>query len=142
MSENEKKHESQSCCCCQSWKAIFIAIAFMAIGAVLGHVMTMMHHCGKMAMNHPFGQMTAMRHPCCLMMGPRGGGYGREARWDRDDRERECRFEHKFREGKEVGGEQKGWFEHKTGKRAARLSDPNKASCPMMDKKEGKSRKD
>jgi hypothetical protein len=132
MSENEKKHESQSCCCCQSWKAIFIAIAFMAIGALLGHAMTMMHHCC---------QMMTMNHPCGQMMGPRGG-YGREARWDRDDRERECRFEHKFREEKEVGGEQKGWFEHKTDKRAARLSDPNKASCPMMDKKEGKSRKD
>jgi hypothetical protein len=120
MSENETKHESKSCCCCQSWKAIFIAIAFMAIGAFLGHKMTMMHHCG---------QMMFMNHPCCSMMrGACGGGYGME---------RQCGFEHK------------GRFEHKfdTGKckpgctcpicskKAAGLSDPNKATCPMMEKK-------
>jgi len=138
MSENEKKNEGQSCCCCKCWKTIFIAIALLAIGAVFGHVMT-------------------VRHPRCpMMMGPGGDGYGMKACWDRGDREREGSFEHKFRGGKEVYGEQKGWFGHKadTGKhkpgctcpicskKAAYLSDPNKASCPMMDKKEGKSKKD
>jgi len=138
MSENEKKHEGQSCCCCQCWKAIFIAIALLAIGAVIGHVMT-------------------MRHPCCHMRGL-CGGYDMRACWDRGDREREGGFEHKFRWEKEGRGEreEKGWFEHKadTGKhkpgctcpmcskKAASLSDPNKASYPMMDKKEGKSKKD
>ncbi|MCX5632476.1 MAG: hypothetical protein NTW93_02185 [Phycisphaerae bacterium] len=135
MSENEKKHDSQSCCC-QSWKAILIAIAFMAIGAVFGHKMTMMHN-------------------CCHMRGPCGGGYGREVCRDRDYREYEGSFEHKFQEGKKVYGEQKGWFGHKAdmgkckpgctcpicSKRAAGLSEPNKAGCPMMDKKEGKPRK-
>ena len=146
MSENEKKHDSQSCCC-QCWKAIFIAIAFMAIGAFLCHKITMMHHCGNMAMNHPCCQMMAMRHPCCPMMmrGPCGDGYGREGWRDRGKREHEGKFEHKMREGKE----QKGWFKHKSdrgkhqpgcrcpicSKRAAGLPDPNKAGCPMMDKK-------
>jgi hypothetical protein len=138
MSENEKKNEGQSCCCCKCWKTIFIAIALLAIGAVIGHVMS-------------------MRHPRCpMMMGPGGDGYGMKACWDReDDREREG-MEHKFREGKEIRGEQEGWFgnkddagKHKPGctcpmcsKKAASLSEPNKASCPMMDKKEGKSEKD
>jgi alpha-L-fucosidase len=31
MSEDEKKNEGQSCCCCECWKIIFIAIAVMAI---------------------------------------------------------------------------------------------------------------
>lgn len=139
MSENEKKHESQSCCCCQSWKAIFITIALLAIGAVIGHKMTERHH-------------------CCHMRGLCGDGYGMRVCWDRGDREREGSFEHKFREGKEFRGEreQKGWFGHKAdtekhkpgctcpmcSKRAAGLSEPNKANCPMMDKKEGKSEKD
>ena len=116
MSENEKKHESQSCCCCQSWKAIFIAIALLAIGAAFGHVMTM---------------------KCCPMMGPWGGGHGMKACWDRGEREREGGWEHKFQGEKEFRGEQKGWFEHK----AASLSEPNKASCPMMEKKAGKPEK-
>jgi hypothetical protein len=137
MSENEKKHESQNCCCCQSWKAIFIAIALLAIGAVFGHVMTMRHH-------------------CCHMRGPCGDGYGMKACWDRGDREREGSLEYKFQGKKEVRGEEKGWFgrkadtgKHKPGctcpicsKKAASFSEPNKASCPMMDKKEGKSEKD
>ena len=112
----------------------------MAIGAVLGHMMTMMHHCGYMAMSHP----------CCPMMrGPCGGGYGREVWQDRDDRECKGKFEHQFRQGKEAGDEQKGCFGHKAdmgkckpgctcpicSKKAAGLSEPNKASCPMMDKK-------
>jgi hypothetical protein len=134
MSENEKKDEGQKCCCCQCWKAIFIAIALLAIGAVFGHVMTV---------------------KCCPMMGP-GGGYGMKACWDRGDREREGSFEHKFRGEKEFRGEEKGWFEHKAemgkckpgctcpmcSKKAASLSEPNKASCPMMGKKEGKAKKD
>jgi hypothetical protein len=136
MSENEKKDEGQKCCCCQCWKAIFIAIALLAIGAVFGHVMTM---------------------KCCpkMMMGP-GGGYGMKACWDRGDREREGSFEHKFRGEKEVRGEQEGQFEHKAemgkhkpgctcpmcSKKGASLSEPNKGSCPMMGKKEGKSEKD
>ena len=133
MSENEKKHESQSCCCCQSWKAIFIALALLAIGAAFGHVMT-------------------MRHCCPMMMGPCGDNYGMKAFWDRGEREREGGWEHKFRGEKEGRGEreEKGWFGHKadTGKckpssmKGASLSEPNKANCPMMDKKAGKSKKD
>jgi hypothetical protein len=126
MSENEKKHESQNCYY-QSWKAIFIAIAFMAIGAVLGHIVTEGHHCGK------------MRGLC-------GSGYNKEARWDRGDRECEERFEHKFKGEKEGRGEneEKDWFEHKGDAekcKTAGLSDPNKANCPMTNKKEGKSKK-
>ncbi len=133
MSENEK-HESRSCCCCQSWKAIFIAITFIAIGAAFGHIITMIH------MGH-----------CCHMRGPCGDGM--RACWDRDGRERECSFERKFRG--EDRGEENGWFEHKTdaGKckpgctcpmclKKAGLSEPNKPGCPMMDKKEGKPKKD
>jgi hypothetical protein len=129
MSETEKKDEGQKCCCCQCWKTIFIAIALLAIGAAFGHVMTM---------------------KCCPMMGPWGGGHGMKACWDRGEREREGGWEHKFQEEKEVRGEQKGWFGHKadTGKykpgsmKGAGLSEPDKASCPMMGKKEGKSEKD
>ena len=122
MSENEKKHDSHSCCCCQSWKAIFITITLLAIGAVIGHKMTM--HCGH------------MRGLC--------GGYDMRTCWDRGGWEREGGFE------------QKGWFGHKAdmgkckpgctcpmcSKKAADLSEPNKAGCPMMDKKEGKAKKD
>lgn len=136
MSENEKKHET--CCCCQSWKAIFIAIAFMVIGAVIGHVMTMGHHYGK------------MRGLC-------GYGYNKEARWDRDKKCEE-RFEHKFKGEKEGCGKriEKSCSESKAkagkckpgctcpkcSKKAPGLSDPNKANCPMKDKKEGKPKKD
>jgi hypothetical protein len=139
MSENEKKNEGQSCCCCKCWKAIFIAIALLAIGAVFGHKMS-------------------MKHPCCHMRGLRGDDYGMKSCWDRGDREREGSSEHKFLEEKEVSGEreEKGWFGHKadTGKhklgctcpmcskKAAGLSEPDKASCPMMDKEEGESEKD
>ena len=143
MGENEK-HDSKSCCCCQSWKALFIAIAFMVLGAVFGHMLTMMHmmYCG----HH--------------MMGPCGGGYGREACRDRGERECEGRFERNFQGEKEGCGErgEKSWLGHKgeagkcqpgctcpmCSKKAAGLSEPNKASCPMIDKdkKEGKSKKD
>jgi len=132
MSENEKKNEGQKCCCCQCWKAIFIAIALLAIGAAFGHVMTM---------------------KCCPMMGPWGGGHGMKACWDRGERERREReggWEDKCQGEKEFRGEQKGWFGHKddTGKckpgsmKGASLSEPGKASCPMMGKKEGKPEKD
>jgi hypothetical protein len=135
MSETEKKDEGQKCCCCQCWKTIFIAIALLAIGAAFGHVMTM---------------------KCCPMMGPWGGGHGMKACWDRGEREREGSLENKFRGGKEVCGEKEGWFGHKadTGKhkpgctcpmcsqKGAFLPDPNKASCPMMERKAGKSKKD
>ncbi len=131
MSENEKKHDSQSCCCCQSWKAILIAIAFMVLGAVIGHMMTMMHvrYCHR----GPFGA---------------GYGYGMNVCRDRDDWRCEGRFEHKFRKGKEVGGEQKNWFGQKAeaGKckpgctcpmcsKKAVSSEPDKTRCPMRDKK-------
>jgi hypothetical protein len=137
MSENEKKHESQSCCCCQSWKAIFIALALLAIGAAFGHVMT-------------------MKHCCPMMMGRCGDNHSMKAFWDRGEREREGGWENKCQGEKEFRGEQKGWFEHRadTGKhkpgctcpmcsqKGAWLPDPNKAGCPMMDKKAGKSKKD
>jgi hypothetical protein len=134
MGENENKNESKHCCCCQSWKALFIAIAFMAIGAVFGHMMTMMH----------------LR--CCghhNMMGP-CGGYGMGECRERGERECEGRFEHKFQCEKEGYGEReeksceyKGEM-GKCPKKAACVSEPNKTSCPMMDKdkKEGKSKKD
>jgi hypothetical protein len=134
MSEEEKKHNG--CCCCQSWKAIFIALTLLIIGAIFGHVMTMQQFRGP------------MRGPC-------GDRHGMKACWDRDGREREGGWEHKFRGGREACGEREGLSGHKddTGKcqpgctcpmcskKAARLSEPNKAGCPMMDKKEGASEK-
>jgi hypothetical protein len=137
MSENEKKNEVQSCCCCKCWKIIFIAIALLAIGAVFGHRMSMKHHC---------------RH----MRGPCGYGYGMKTFWDRDGREREGSLEHKARWGKRVCGEQNDEFGQKAeavkckpgctcpacSKKAGYSSDPNKTGCPMMDKKEGESEKD
>lgn len=87
MSENEKKNEGQSCCCCKCWKTIFIAIALLAIGAVFGHVMTIRHH-------------------CCPMRGPGGDGYGMKSCWDRGDRVCGGGLERKCRDGKEVCGEQ------------------------------------
>ena len=128
MSENEKKNEGQNCCCCKCWGKIFITIALLAIGAVIGHIMTMKH--------------------CCHMRGL-CDGYGMKACWDRGDREREGGFEHKFPGGKEAFGEQRGWFGHrddmekcqpgctcpKCSKKAACLSEPNKAGSPTIDKK-------
>ena len=136
MSENEKKHDSQSCCCCQSWKAIFIAIVFIAIGAVLGHMITMMH--------------------LCCHRGLCGGNYGMKICRDRGWMEREGSFEHNYRHGREAGDQHKDWSEHKAdmgkckpgctcpicSKKAASLSEPNKAGCPMMDKEKGKVGKD
>jgi hypothetical protein len=124
MNENEKKNDSQSCCC-KCWGKIFITIALLAIGAVIGHLMTIRHH-------------------CCHMRGLYDG-YGMKACWDRGDMEREGCFEHKFRGERE----EEGWFGHKDdmgkcqpgctcpkcSKKAACLSEPNKAGCPMMDKK-------
>ena len=79
-----------------------------------------------------------------------------KACWDRGEREREDGWENKCQGEKEFRGEQKGWFGHKDdmgkckpgctcpmcSKKAASLSEPNKASCPMMGKKEGKPEKD
>ena len=137
MSETEKKDEGQKCCCYQCFKAIFMAIVLLAIGAVFGHA-------------------AAMRHCRSMMMGPWGGGHGMKACWDRGEREREGGWENKFQGEKEFRGEQKGWFGHKAdmgkckpgctcpkcSKKGAGLSEPDKASCPMMEKKEGKPEKD
>jgi len=118
MSENEKKHESQSCCCCQSWKAIFITIALLVIGAVFGHVMTVKH---------------------CPMMKSFGGGHCMKAFWDKGDRgERECNMEREF----DAGRCEPGCTCPKCSKMGASLSEPNMAGCPMMgQKEERKSRK-
>jgi len=123
MTENEKKNEGQNCCCYKCWGKIFITIVLLIIGAVIGHIMTMKHHCGH------------MRGLC--------DGYGMKACWDRGDRGE--------REEKEFRGEreEKGWFGHKDdmgkcqpgctcpkcSKKAACLSEPNKAGSPTMDKK-------
>jgi hypothetical protein len=131
MSEDEKKNEGQKCCCCQCFKVIFMAIVLLVIGAAIGHVMTM---------------------KCCPMMGPWGGGHGMKACWDKGERECKGVWENKFEGEKEVCGKEKGWFGHKDdfgkckpgctcpmcSKKGALSSDPNKAGCPMMEKKEGK----
>lgn len=138
MSENERKHDSQTCCCCQSWKAIFIAIAFLAIGAFLGHTMTMHGRGFRPAMMGRQWCPMSMRQPCCchMMRGPC------EWKW-------EGSYGHKFREGKEVCGKEKGWFERKADvrkckpgctcakctKKASRPSELKKPSCPMKEKK-------
>ncbi len=140
MNENEKKNEGQNCCCCKCWGKIFITIALLIIGAVIGHIMTMKHHCCH------------MRGLC--------DSHGMKAFWDKGDRDSEGGFEHKFREREEKEDydehEGKSWFGHKDDmgkcqpgctcprccKKAAGLSEPNKANCPMMDKKDDKSKKD
>jgi hypothetical protein len=128
MSENEKKHDGQNCCCCQSWKAIFIAIAFMVIGAVLGHMLTMMHRCCHMHMH--------------------GDNYGMRVCQDKGPMECKGGFENNCRQGKEsenkadMGKCKPGCTCPKCSKKAASLSDPNKAACPKMDKNKGKVRKD
>ena len=116
MNENEKKNEGQNCCCCKCWGKIFITIALLAIGAVIGHIMTMRHHCGH------------MRGLC-------GDGYGMKACWDRGERECEGSSERKAMC-------KPGCTCPKCSKKAAGLSDPNKACCPMMDKKEAEPKKD
>jgi hypothetical protein len=139
MGENEKQTEVQKCCCCRCWARILITIILLAIGAVIGHVMTMSHLCG-----HHHGHHMMMGR-CCGWGGDKG-----ECR-ERGEREFEDgRFEHKFRcaEGWGERGE-KGWYERKgdmekhgpdcmcpmcTKMRAACASEPNKASCPMMNK--------
>jgi hypothetical protein len=102
MNENEKKNEGQNCCC-KCWGKIFITIALLIIGAVIGHIMTM-KHCSH------------TRWLC-------GDGYGMKACWDRGGMEREGGFEHKFRQERKFRGEreEKGWFGHKDD-----LSEPNK----------------
>ena len=61
MSEEEKKHDG--CCCCQNWKAIFITLALLIIGAIFGHILTVKH---------------------CRTMGGPCGDRGMKACWDRD----------------------------------------------------------
>jgi hypothetical protein len=140
MSENEKKHE---CCCgCQCLKAIVIAVVLLAIGALIGHVITV-KQCGPMGMNHPGGRMMPMMCPCCcaMMKGQCGDRWDEKFCPDKMDRECKGKFESKCREGKD----QKGWFGHeidkgkcplgctcpKCSKKGACLSEPNKAGCPM-----------
>lgn len=77
------------------------------------------------------------------MMGP-WGGCEREMWRDRCERECQRDFDRECRDDdeKEVRGEHKGWFWHKGEAEKCRMSEPNKASCPMMYKKEGKFEKD
>ena len=129
MSEDEKK--DGKCCCCQCFKAIFMAIVLLTIGAIFGHA-------------------AAMRH-CRSMMGP-WGGHGMKAYCERGERERECGWENKFEGEKEICSKEKGWFGHKEckpgctcpmcTKMRACMQEPNKPVCPMMGKKEGKPEKD
>jgi len=118
MDENEKKNDGQSCCCCKCCGRIFVVIALLVIGAVIGHVMTIRHHCGH------------MRGLC-------GDGYGMKTCWDRGDREYKSDFEHKA----DMGKCKPGCTCPMCLKKTAGLSDPNKDSSPMMDKKEDKSDK-
>jgi hypothetical protein len=129
MSEDEKKNEGQKrCCCCQCFKAIFMAIVLLVIGAAIGHVMTI---------------------KCCPMMGHLGG-HGMKTCWDRGEMGRECGLENKFEEGKEICSKEKGgWFGQKDDfgkckpgctcprctKMRASMQEPNKPVCPMMEQK-------
>jgi hypothetical protein len=118
MSEDEKKNEGHKCCCCQCWKTIFIAIALLAIGAAIGHIMT-------------------MHHQRCGMMGC-GDGYGMKACQERGERECEGSSECKAMSGKC----QPGCKCPMCSKKAASSAEPNKAKCPMTDKKESESGKE
>ena len=112
MSDEEKKHEG--CCCCKCWKTIFITLALLIIGAIFGHAMAMKHHGGM------------MRRPC--------GGWEMKACWDRDGAEHHGRWGCKD----EMGMHKPGCMCPMCCKRAAFLADPNKASCPMPGKEQGK----
>lgn len=123
MSEDERKSEIQSQC----WKTIFIAIALLAIGAVLGHLATVR---------------------CCQMTG-RCGGYGMRACWDGGRLEGQREFGHRFGGGKKVCDKQGDWVEckgkmekskpgrehPKCSKKAGSLSEQKKGVCPMAEKK-------
>jgi hypothetical protein len=67
MSEDDRQNESKNRCYCNCWKAIFIAIALLVIGAVIGHALTMNHY------GHGF-----------YMMGPGYQGHAANACWARD----------------------------------------------------------
>ena len=109
MSDEEKKHDS--CCCCKCWGRIFITIALLAIGAVIGHKMTMCHYGGMMG------------RPCC--------GWEMKGCWDRDGAEHHNRWGYKA----EMGMHKPGCMCPVCCKKAASMSEPNKAVCPMMNKK-------
>ena len=129
MSETEKKDEGQKCYSCECFKAIFMAIVLLAIGAAIGHVMTVKH--------------------CRPMMGP-WGSHGMKTCWNKGGMERECGMANKMREEKKVCGKDKGWFGQKADKgkckpgsmRGIDSSEPDKAGCPMNGKKEVKPEKD
>lgn len=135
MSETEKKDEGQKCCCCECFKAIFMAIVLLAIGAAIGHVMTVKH--------------------CRPMMGP-WGGHGMKMCCDKGGMERERGMANEMRGEKKVCGKDKGWFGQKAdkgkckpgctcpkcSKKGAFMSEPEKGKCPMTGKKEGKLEKD
>jgi hypothetical protein len=111
MSEEAKKHNG--CCCCQSWKAIFITLALLIIGAVFGHILTVKH--------------------CGMMGGPRGGP-GMKACWDRDGAGRQgC-----WGDREQMGKHKPGCMCPMCSKRAGCAVEPNKAGCPMMGKEQGK----
>lgn len=108
MSDEEKKHDS---CCCKCWKKIFITLALLIIGAIFGHAMAMRHHGG-------------MRWPC-----------GREMKscWDREGAEHHGKWGHKD----EMQMHKPGCMCPMCCKKAAAPAEPNKASCPMMEKGQG-----
>jgi hypothetical protein len=128
MSEDEKKENQKCCCCCQCFKAIVMAILLLVIGAAIGHVVTMMH--------------------CCPKMGP-WSHHGMKACWDKGERERECGWENKFEEGKEICSKDKGLFGHKDdmgkckpgctcpkcSKKGADMPEAGKTGCPMTEQK-------
>jgi len=112
MTDEEKKHDD---CCCKCWKKIFITLALLIIGAMIGHVMTMKHHC------------RVMKWPC--------GGREMKACWDRDSAEHHGRC----RDKDEMGMHKPGCMCPTCCKeRAASHADPNKAGCPMIGKEQGK----
>jgi hypothetical protein len=122
--KEKKMEDEKKSCCYECFKAIFMAIVLLAIGAI-------------------FGYGAAMRH-CRLMMGP-WGGHHMKACWERCEREREGGWENKCIEERGVCGKEKGgWFGHKKDveeskpcpMKGADLPEPEKGSYPMM--KEGK----
>jgi len=107
MSDEEKKHDG---CCCKCWKKIFITLALLIIGAIFGHAMTMKHHGGM------------MRQPCC--------GWEMKACWDRDGGEHHGKWGHKDM----MSMHKQDCMCPMCCKRAAFTADPNKVSCPLMEK--------
>ncbi|MDD5326647.1 MAG: hypothetical protein PHY02_02400 [Phycisphaerae bacterium] len=93
------------------WKTIFIAVVLVLIGVAVGHVLTVQS---------------------CPMMKPFGGPC-MKAFWDKGDWGRGCNI------GRKADTERRGFS--KCSERRACLSDPNKAGCPMTDKKADKSKK-